>query len=431
MNSLQTFLEEKFVPLTTKISNNKYMAALSKGMMSILPIMMVGAVCTILLNIPIDAYKNLLESSGISNFLTLGSSMTMDILSVYITFFLGKCFAEARGQKEQSTVIGIVALMAFFILMPYGTTEQGTKYFEFTYLGSQGMFVGMFTAIITAFIATFFIKKNITITLPEGVPSNVSRSFTSIIPAVAVAVTFMIINALFTISSYGDVFHCLYSLLQLPLQFLAGNMISMYIMVLITQILWFFGIHGFATIAGIIYPIWIVQFTENTAALAQTGNIPNPINITFFDLSTLGGCGVGIGLAILLLFFSKSKQNKAFGKLFFPCALFNITEPMIFSMPIMLNTLFIIPFLLAPLVAVTLGYLAIMVFQIIPAPLGIINLSYIPPFFRGFINFGWGGILLEAVIIIASMLIYYPFFKISDKQELAKEKSVKEVTLEN
>lgn len=424
MNSLQKFLEEKFVPLTTKISNNKYMAALSKGMMTILPIMMVGAVCTILLNIPIDAYKNVVESTGVSKFLTLGSTMTMDVLSVYITFFLGKSFAVARGQKEQSTVIGVIALMAFFILMPYGTTEQGTKYFEFTYLGSQGMFVGMFTAIITALVATFFINKDITIKLPDGVPPNVANTFTSIIPAVAVAIVFMVINAVFAISSYGNVFNCLYSVLQIPIQSLAGNMISMYIMVLLTQILWFFGIHGFATIAGIIYPIWIMQFSENSAAIAQSGTIPNPINITFFDLSTLGGCGVGVGLAILLFFFSKSKKNKAFGKLFLPCSLFNITEPMIFSMPIMLNTMFIIPFILAPLVAVTIGYLAIMVLQIVPAPLGIINLSYIPPFFRGFINFGWSGILLEAIIILSSMVIYYPFFKISDKQEVAKEQSL-------
>lgn len=424
MNSLKKFLEEKFVPLTTKISNNKYMAALSKGMMTILPIMMVGAVCTILLNIPIDAYKNVVESTGISKFLTLGSTMTMDVLSVYITFFLGKSFAIARGQKEQSTVIGVIALMAFFILMPYGTTEQGTKYFEFTYLGSQGMFVGMFTAIITALVATFFINKDITIKLPDGVPPNVANTFTSIIPAVAVAIVFMVINAVFAISSYGNVFNFLYSVLQIPIQSLAGNMISMYIMVLLTQILWFFGIHGFATIAGIIYPIWIMQFSENSAAIAQSGTVPNPINITFFDLSTLGGCGVGVGLAILLFFFSKSKKNKAFGKLFLPCSLFNITEPMIFSMPIMLNTMFIIPFILAPLVAVTIGYLAIMVLQIVPAPLGIINLSYIPPFFRGFINFGWSGILLEAIIILSSMVIYYPFFKISDKQEVAKEQNL-------
>lgn len=423
MDKLQNFLEKKFVPLTTKISNNKYMAALSSGMMAILPIMMVGAVCTILLNIPIDAYKELIENIGITKFLNLGSSMTMDVLAVYITFFLGKSFAEARGEKNQAVVIGVISLMAFFILMPFGTNEQGIKYFEFTYLGSQGIFVGMFTAIITALITTFFIKKNITIKLPEGVPGNVAQTFTSIIPAVAVAVTFMIINALFAISPYGNIFNCLYSILQVPLQFLAGNMISLYVMVLITQALWFFGIHGFATIAGIIYPIWIIQFTENTTAMAQNGTIPNPINITFFDLTTLGGCGVAIGLAILLAFFSKSKQNKAFGKLFLPCAMFNISEPMIFSMPIMLNTLFIIPFILAPLVAATIGYLAVIVLNIIPAPLGIINLSYIPPFFRGFINFGWGGIILEAVIIIASMLIYYPFFKISDKQELAREEN--------
>lgn len=421
MDTLQKILEEKFVPMTTKISNNKYMSALSKGMMAILPIMMVGAVCTILLNLPVDAYKKFIENIGIAKFLNLGSYVTMDILSIYVTFFLGKSFAEARGQKEQSTTIGIFALMAFFILMPFGTTKQGTKFYEFTYLGSQGMFVGMFAAIVTALIATTIIDKDITIKLPDGVPENVSRNFTSIMPAVVVALVFMVLNFIFTLTPYGNIFNCLYSLLQLPLQFLAGNMVSMVIMVFITQFLWFFGIHGFATIAGIIYPIWIVQFTENTATFAQNGTVPNPINITFFDLSTLGGCGVGIALAILLFFFSKSNKNKAFGKLFLPCTLFNIVEPMIFSMPIMLNTLFIIPFILAPLASIAIAYVAVMVLHILPAPLGIVNLSYIPPFFRGFINFGWGGIILEAVIILVSMAIYYPFFKVCDKQELALE----------
>lgn len=90
-------------------------------------------------------------------------------------------------------------------------------------------------------------------------------------------------------------------------------------------------------------------------------------------------------------------------------------------MPLMLNPLFIIPFILAPVLAVVIAYFAIVVLQIVPAPLGIMNLSYVPALFRGFINCGFQGVILELVIVIISMVIYYPFFRIADKQALANE----------
>ena len=345
--------------------------------------------------------------------------MTTDLISIYMTFFIARSFSQKH--KDQSAIIGITAVASFFVLMPFGVNDAGTKFFEFTYLGSMGMFVGIVTGILVANIYGAILDRDITIKLPEGVPSNVSNSFTGIIPAVVVVAIFLLINFLFTLTPYGNIFACLYSLLQAPLQSLAGNMFSMIIIVILCQILWFFGIHGSMTVLSVIFPLWIAMYAENSASVAAGGAVLNPINVTFFDFTTIGGCGCTLGLSILLCLFSKSKQNKTYGKLFLPCGLFNINEPMVFSMPLMLNPMFIIPFILAPVLAVIIAWFAIVVTGIVPAPLGIMNLSYVPALFRGFINCGFQGIVLELVIVLMSIIVYYPFFRIADKQALANE----------
>lgn len=420
MEKIQSWLEKTLIPVSTKLSSSKTMSSLSGGMMSVLPIMMIGAIFSILTNLPIDAYKEFIASSGLANFFSLATSMTTDLISIYMTFFVAKSFAD-RKHKDQSSTIGILAVVCFFILLPFGVNEAGTKFFEFTYLGSMGMFVGIVTGALVAKIYGAVLDRDITIKLPEGVPMNVSRSFTGIIPALVVAVVFLLINFALTLTPYGNIFACLYSLLQAPLQSLAGNMFSMIIIVILCQLLWFFGIHGSMTVLGVIFPLWIAMYAENSASVAAGGEVLNPINVTFFDFTTIGGCGCTLGLSILLCIFSKSKQNKTYGKLFLPCGLFNINEPMVFSMPLMLNPLFIIPFILAPVLAVVIAWIAIVGLQIVPAPLGIMNLSYVPALFRGFINCGFQGVILEIVIVIMSIIVYYPFFRIADKQALANE----------
>ncbi len=422
MNKISNFLEKYLLPISFKISNFTPMKSLSNGMMSVLPIMMVGAVFAILTNLPIDAYKEFIANVGISKFFILGTRMTTDIIAIYMTFAIGRSFAKGKGYGHDAGSIGIIALLAFFIMMPFGTSEAGVNFFEFTYLGSMGIFVGIICGIVTPIIYDAVVKANITIKLPEGVPSNVATSFINIIPALAVAVFFLFLNFIFTLTPSGNIFAFIYAALQAPLQGLVGNMASMVIIIILCQILWFFGIHGSMTVLTVIFPLWISMYAENMTAFMANGTVPNPINVTFFDFTTIGGTGCTLGLAIMMAFFSKSKQHKTFGKLFLPCGLFNINEPMVFSMPLMLNTMFVIPFILVPLLAVVMAYLAIVVFGLVPAPVGMMNLAYIPAIFRGIINCGVPGAILEVAIVAMSMVVYYPFFKIADNQALALEK---------
>ncbi|HAM30715.1 MAG TPA: hypothetical protein DCP49_04720 [Erysipelotrichaceae bacterium] len=421
MKKIQEWLENVLVPVSTAIASNDFMQSLSAGMMSVLPIMMVGAVFSILMNLPIDAYKTFLSTSGISDIFNLAVTMTTELIAVFMTFFIARSFSSTWGHADQSSTIGVVAMVAFFILIPFGLNEAGTKFMEFTYLGSMGMFVGILTGILTAKIYCTVLDKNITIKLPAGVPGNVMNSFIGIIPALIIAVVFLLINVLFTFTPFENIFNCMYTLLQAPLQSLAGNIGSMIVLVVVCQILWFFGIHGSMTVLSVIFPLWISMYAENAAAVAAGGEVLNPINVTFFDFTTIGGCGCTLGLSLLLFFMSKSKISKEYGKLFLPCGIFNINEPMVYSMPLMLNPLFLVPFILAPLLSVLIAYVCICVLGIVPAPQGIMNLSYVPAMFRGFINCGWQGILMEIGIIMMSMLVYFPFFKIFDQKNVEEE----------
>lgn len=421
MKKIQEWLENVLVPVSTAIASNDFMQSLSAGMMSVLPIMMVGAVFSILMNLPIDAYKTFLSTSGISDIFNLAVTMTTELIAVFMTFFIARSFSSTWGHADQSSTIGVVAMVAFFILIPFGLNEAGTKFMEFTYLGSMGMFVGILTGILTAKIYCTVLDKNITIKLPAGVPGNVMNSFIGIIPALIIAVVFLLINVLFTFTPFENIFNCMYTLLQAPLQSLAGNIGSMIVLVVVCQILWFFGIHGSMTVLSVIFPLWISMYAENAAAVAAGGEVLNPINVTFFDFTTIGGCGCTLGLSLLLCFMSKSKISKEYGKLFLPCGIFNINEPMVYSMPLMLNPLFLVPFILVPLLSVLIAYVCICVLGIVPAPQGIMNLSYVPAMFRGFINCGWQGILMEIGIIMMSMLVYFPFFKIFDQKNVEEE----------
>lgn len=421
MKKIQEWLENVLVPVSTAIASNDFMQSLSAGMMSVLPIMMVGAVFSILMNLPIDAYKTFLSTSGISDIFNLAVTMTTELIAVFMTFFITRSFSSTWGHADQSSTIGVVAMVAFFILIPFGLNEAGTKFMEFTYLGSMGMFVGILTGILTAKIYCTVLDKNITIKLPAGVPGNVMNSFIGIIPALIIAVVFLLINVLFTFTPFENIFNCMYTLLQAPLQSLAGNIGSMIVLVVVCQILWFFGIHGSMTVLSVIFPLWISMYAENAAAVAAGGEVLNPINVTFFDFTTIGGCECTLGLSLLLCFMSKSKISKEYGKLFLPCGIFNINEPMVYSMPLMLNPLFLVPFILVPLLSVLIAYVCICVLGIVPAPQGIMNLSYVPAMFRGFINCGWQGILMEIGIIMMSMLVYFPFFKIFDQKNVEEE----------
>ena len=165
--------------------------------------------------------------------------------------------------------------------------------------------------------------------------------------------------------------------------------------------------------------------SENSAIIASGKTITNTINFGLWDLACIGGSGATIGLVFIMFFFSKSKRYKAFGKIAFPCGIFSINEPLIFGMPLMLNVMTLIPFVLCPVVVSSIGYLLIQLGVITPY-IGILGAGSLPPLVHGIVNGSLSAGIYELISVFISAFIWYPFFKMIDKQACEQEMNLEE-----
>ncbi|MDO4467127.1 MAG: PTS transporter subunit EIIC [Bacillota bacterium] len=429
MEKFVSVMEKILLPIADKLSTNKYLAVISQGCMSALGIIMVGAVFTILTNIQWNPYTSFLASTGLGNLFQGVINVTTNLLAVYMAFAAGYRGATIFNNEKYAITSGFLSLLGFMLLIPLDTTtlaEAGISFFNIAYLGTKGIFVALLSGVIVSKLLAIIIEKNIVIKLPDSIPGAVGESLSSLLSSVIIVVVFLAINAAFKMTSFGNATDCIYSVLQTPLQNLTGNLPAFLLCIVVAQLLWFFGIHGSMTVLPMLFPIWLSYIGENTAAMAAGEKIPHILNIGLWDLANLGGSGATIGLVILMYFTAKSERYKSFGKVTLPCGIFSVNEPVIFGMPIILNTILLIPFVLCPILIVTLGYILIQM-GIVTAPIGILGLGSMPPFISGLMqgSLTWG--IYQLVCIPISIAIYYPFFKILDKKAVEEENATRTV----
>lgn len=191
---------------------------------------------------------------------------------------------------------------------------------------------------------------------------------------------------------------------------------------MLNSLFWFAGIHGGNMVGSFMSPILLINTDENRLAFQAGEELPHIITNPFFDLFVyIGGGGATLALVTLVMFASKSQRNKSIGGVSFVPGLFNINEPAIFGLPIVFNTSFLIPFALAPMANVIITYLS-MNAGLVPKPTGVAVPWTMPPLISGFLaTNSFRGALLQVVLIVVDIAIYYPFFRIIDKQYLEEE----------
>lgn len=424
MEKFSSMIETKLIPVSNRISQNKVIKCMSGGSMSLMAIILIGGIFNLLASIGFEGYQSFITATGIKDFLNLVPAVTTNVMSLYMVFSAAYSGAKVYGHNELAFNNGLLAMVAFLILTPQGLQElegfNSITFINVDYLGSKGIFLAMLVAFIVTRVNVFIVDKKITIKMPEGVPSSVSNSFTALIPGTVVCLLFCAVSIIFKHTSYGAANDMIYGLLQKPISSLTGSLPAFLIAVIFSQILWFFGVHGSYTILPIFMPIWFGFLAENTEAVAAGNAVPNIFNCGMFDLTTIGGCGCTLGLVIIMFFCAKSKRYKAFGKMLLPCGIFNINEPLIFGMPLMLNATLLIPFILMPIISLILGYLAIAI-GLMPAPVGLIGATSVPIVFSGIMQGSWRIGIFQIVITVISMALYYPFFKALDNQACEEE----------
>ena len=348
--------------LINAIENYVLVNSIRNGLITVIPVLIIGAFALIIYNLPIKPYQTFIASfasGAIVDIFTLINSATFGMLSVYITLSISLSYAKNKiGASSYLYGAPITALACFFIL-----TGVLTDSFSIDALGVKGMFTAIITSLAATQIYSVLIKKakNKRSLYADGADASFSDSVNAIPSAAIIIVIFSLANfllmSIFEANSFYELYINAANALFAPLGRTFGSGL---LFVLLSSVLWFFGIHGSDVLEGVCQHLFVPAMTINSVQVSA-GKPPTEIlTKTFFDSFVLmGGCGTALCLLIALLFFSKRRNNtKLAGLAAFPM-LFNINEMMIFGLPVVYNLILFVPFVLTPVITYVISYLAL------------------------------------------------------------------------
>ncbi|MBS5926005.1 MAG: PTS sugar transporter subunit IIC [Clostridium sp.] len=422
VEKLTEFFENKLSGPMEKISQERHLRAIRDGIVATLPLIIVGSFFLIIAMPPLpqdwEIYKFL---NGHAGTILLPYRMTMFIMAVYATFGIGYSLAESYDLDKLTG--GILSMIAFLCtITPVSVSADANAgvsgwVMPMANLGGGGLFVSIVVSIIAVEVYRLTSKSKFKIKMPEQVPPAVARSFEALTPTIVILVGMACITYFL-----GFDWHLAISKVVSPLVEAADSLPSVLLLVFLITFFWSFGIHGVSIIGSIARPLWLQLIDANTAAIAA-GNAPTAIAAEplFQWFIWIGGSGCTIGLAILLAFTAKSKFAKSLGKTAFLPAVFNINEPLIFGTPIVLNPVLIVPFIIVPMICATIAWFATSLGLVshvvvtapwtLPGPIG----AYLAT------GGDWRAAVLCIILIIVSVVGYYPFVKIYDNKLLKQE----------
>lgn len=426
LEKFQAAMEKTLIPFANKLSQNKVLKAISGGFSALLPIIMVGAIASLLSGLNIEVYQNFITSIGLKAIVGYISAYTTNMMAIYAVFSIGNSMAKQLECKDQSILVGIISLMVFLLTIPLGVSKDEITIaaaISTTYFGAPGLFTAMIIGCVVPLIYNIFVKHHIVIKMPDGVPPQIANGFSAIIPAVCITAVFAAIRQLCALTSFGTLSGLIYGLLKTPLSHLTNSPITFVVLLLFCNILWFFGIHGGMVTMSFLSMLYMAPALENLEAMAAGQPLPNMLtNTWWFTFAQLGGSGGIIGLAVCMFLFSKSERYKTLGKIAFLPALCSISEPIVFGVPLVLNVMMLIPMILSPLFCFLTSYLMTSI-GVLPYLNGIQLSTGTPIVLAGFLAGGWRAAIWQIVLVALQAVLYFPFFRMVDKQALEEEKN--------
>ncbi|VWL85191.1 PTS sugar transporter subunit IIC [Oceanivirga miroungae] len=418
MNGFMTWLQTKFVPKAAKVSNQRHLVAIRDSFIAMLPITMVGSIA-VLLNFTIVPKLPAAIATPIRSVNGVVWWGSLAILSVVFVIALGYNLAKAYGVDPLAGAL--ISFASFLVFIPQSATVGEVSQWgliNINYFGANGIFPAMVIGMISTIIYSKLMLNKVTIKLPDSVPPAVNKAFASIIPGIVtiyIASTISYLVSTYTGQALNDL---IVKYIQQPLLGLSQGLVSVIIITFFIQFFWFFGLHGHNVLAPVIDGLYMPALLANVEHMAKGGlveNLPYLWTRGSFDAYIqMGGSGITIALIISILIFSKRRDHRTVAKLGLPMGIFNINEPMIFGMPIVLNPLYIIPFVLIPVIGVVIGYLA--------TAAGIVPPVYVqvpwitPPVLMAYL--ATGGSVMAALVslinLVIAFIIWTPFVIIAN-----------------
>lgn len=441
------FINQKIMPPMLKFLNTKAVTAIKNGMLYPIPFIIIGAIFLILSNFPYTPIADWITKVGWSPIFNQAYGASFGIMSLFACF--GIAYSWVKGEGHEPASAGLVAIVTFVLLQPSSITQvtnvldptktstawEATGAFNAAWFGGKGMILAIICGLLVGWSYSWFIKKNITIKLPEQVPANVAASFSALVPGFIITFVAMLIYALTTLTSHQTPIEWVYKVIQTPLQHVSDGPVGVLIVAFLPVFIWWFGVHGATVIGAIMSPLLLANNADNlylyqhhALKLGATldGHSAHIVTQAFMDqFITVTGSGLTFGFVIFMIYRAKSVQMKTIGRLTIIPSLFNINEPVLFGMPVVLNPVLATPFILAPLISGFATYFAIF-FHIIKPFNGLYVPWTTPPLISGLIVGGWGGLIWQAIMIVVTGLLYWPFARKYDQILVEQEKEAYE-----
>lgn len=439
MEKLMLWINEKLSPIANFCGRQRHLASMQKGFMTMVGFILVSAIFMIIANPPVSA-DMIAEGgfwalfSGWFDFATANKvtilipfNMTMGLLSVIASFAIAYHLAASYEMPTMNS--GLTSMILFLITAApsnYYALADGSVLsgISMSYLGAQGLFTAIIVSLVSVEVTRLCAKYKLTIRLPESVPPFLAETFSSIIPMLLNILIFFGGNLL--IQSFDPSLSMpslIEKFLGIPMAGMVNSYAGAFVICFATLFFWCLGIHGNMIVMPFTTPITMIVFAQN-AALVASGQEPQfePILLTM-AINLLGGTGNSLSF-ILLSLKAESQQLKAFGKATIVPSICRISEPAIFGAPIMYNPILMIPFILGGMASAVLYMLACSTGLV--TPMYLMVTGTFPILINSFIKcLDIRMIIFEIILIPILGVIWYPFFKVYDRQLLAKEDEIK------
>ena len=434
---------------------NKYLNAIKNGFQNFMPATISGAVGVLWTNVLVNSstglgaiWKPIMALEVLNPIFAAMQYATISCITIGVTMLVASEIAEANG--ETGAYPAVLGFILWMMVTPtsFAAKDLGASFIDkagkshgytlgdfinvtgeaakhkitadsFTYSGilsnytaATGLFTGLIVAIVGMEIYNMFRKNDsLKIKMPEQVPPGVARAFEVLIPTCLTAIVIGAVGLVCQLATGSELNAFIFNMVQKPLQSLIGNNIfAVAILYVIISLFWCVGIHGNNMVAAVKEPIFRPLLYANTAAYTAHHEIPYVMNLTMIQMfAEFGGSGVTIGLVIAILIFSKREDNRTIAGISIVPGLFNINETMTFGIPLVLNPILDIPFILAPVVTVIIGYILVSSGF---CPKIVLEVPWtMPPVLFGFVATGGKpmGAVAQLIVLAVSVVVYIPF----------------------
>ena len=424
-------LQNVLLSISSKVETNKYLGSIKEAFTMFVPFIIVGSFGS-MLNILVSGANGLAQwvpwLSNLSPAFTAINFVTISCMSLPIAFLIGYKLAEKENLPQLES--GLIGLLSYLAVCPntISTVVEGLKDpvvvngLGAGVIGAQGLFVSMIMSMVA--VKFFGLLTNIDaikIKMPDSVPTGIARSFNILIPIFIIITAFSVGGCLFNTFTGNYLNVWIYNIIQLPLQALANTTGGILVLALANQLFWFLGIHGGMVIEGVRGPLSAAGLAENISAVQAGGVATNILTRGFWtSFVVVGGGGITLSLLIAIFIFSKREHHKSIAKFSLIPGICGINEPVVFGLPLVLNPIFAIPFILnsviAAFIAVVATNIGFLTCGVLDCPPGL------PVFVTGFISYGIHGIIVQAIILIVTFIIWVPFVLMSNKQAKLEQK---------